>query len=201
MPLVKPQHMKSLNTIALQPQKIDTPKIDVIMCMDLAGKSGNEIAAALGMQAPRISIIRNSPMYMQQREVMRESLKTQFMDKQSEKMTTGDPVSNALKDAALEAAREKIRLMQYGESEFVRSSAAGDILDRAGYKANETKTVVSVQITEKMADRFEHALKFTRSNTTVTQPTQPSNQTPSAENQPLDDGGVGIEPSAKNQDL
>ena len=42
MPLVKPQHMKSLNTIALQPQKIDTPKIDVIMCMDLAGKSGNE---------------------------------------------------------------------------------------------------------------------------------------------------------------
>ena len=138
--------------------------------MDLAGKGTGEIAAALGMQSPRISVIRNSPMYIQQREVMRSTLKSQFMDKQSDKMVTGDPVELALKDAALEAARKKIDLMRNGNSEFVQHAASSDILDRAGYKAHQDKTILSVQITEKMADRFEKAITFKRETTQQTQP-------------------------------
>jgi hypothetical protein len=52
----------------------------------------------------------------------------------------------------------KIQLMQNGKSEFVKLSAAGDILDRAGYKASQEKTKVSIEITDKIADRFERAL-------------------------------------------
>ena len=182
MPWWKPQHMKSLKTIATQPKNLDTSRIDAIMCMDIAGKSGNDIAAELGMQPTRISVIRHTPLYMQQRDEMRAKLREQFSDKQTDRLVSGDPVEQVLKDAALAAAKVKIDLMQNSRSEFVKSSAAGDVLDRAGYKAHQDKTIVSVQITEKMADRFERAITYTRkSNTTVTQPTQPINHTTAVE--------------------
>ena len=163
MPLVKPQHMKSLHTIALQPRNVDTPMIDAIMCMDLAGKGTGDIAKALGLLAPRVSIIKGTPMYIQQRDAMRVQLKEQFMEKRADNLA-GDPVEQILKDAALSAARKKIELMEKGRSEFVQLAAAGDVLDRAGYKAHQDKTVVSIQITEKMSDRFERALKHTTIN-------------------------------------
>ena len=182
MPWWVPQHMKSLKTIATQPKNLDTSRIDAIMCMDIAGKSGNDIAAELGMQPTRISVIRHTPLYMQQRDEMRAKLREQFSDKQTDRLVSGDPVEQVLKDAALAAAKVKIDLMQNSRSEFVKSSAAGDVLDRAGYKAHQDKTIVSVQITEKMADRFERAITYTRkNNTTVTQPTQPINHTTAVE--------------------
>ena len=177
MPWWKPQHMKSLKTIATQPKNLDTSRIDAIMCMDIAGKSGNDIAAELGMQPTRISVIRHTPLYMQQRDEMRAKLREQFSDKQTDRLVSGDPVEQVLKDAALAAAKVKIDLMQNSRSEFVKSSAAGDVLDRAGYKAHQDKTIVSVQITEKMADRFERAITYTRkSNTTI----QPNTSRPAA---------------------
>lgn len=161
MPLIKPQAMKSLKTISLQPKSIDTPKIDAIICMDLAGKGTNDIARELGMTASRISIIKGTPLYIQQREVERDKLKSMFTEKQSDRLISGDPVEMALKDASLEAAKKKIDLMRDGKSEFVQLAASGDILDRAGYKAHQDKTLVSVTITEKMADRFERAITYT----------------------------------------
>ncbi len=161
MPTVKPQELKSLNTIALQPDKI-TPKIDVIILMDLAGKGTNDIAEALGMTAGRISVIKNSPLYLQERNVQKMKLTEAFRDKQTDKLVSGDPVESLLKDHAINAARKKIELMNDSKNEFVQAAAAGDILDRAGYKAHQDKTVVSIEITDKMADRFERALKFTQ---------------------------------------
>jgi len=52
-------------------------------------------------------------------------------------------------------------LMRDGRSEFVQAAASSDILDRAGYKSYSDKTTASIELTEKMADRFERALKFT----------------------------------------
>ena len=159
MPIVKPQHMKSLNVIAMQPEKL-SPKIDVIILMDLAGKGTNDIAQELGMTAARISVIKGSPLYLQEREVQKMKLTEMYREKQTDKLTSGDPVEVLLKDHAINAARKKIELMQKGKSEFVQLAAAGDILDRAGYKAHQDKSSVSIEITEKMADRFEKALKF-----------------------------------------
>lgn len=157
MPLVKPQELKSLNTISLQPDKI-TPKIDMIVLMDLAGKGTNDIARELGMTAARISIIKNSPLYIQERDVQKAKLQEIYRDKQSDRLVSGDPVEIALKEAALSAAKTKIDLMHNGKSEFVKLAASGDILDRAGYRPHQEKTKVSIEITDKMADRFEAAL-------------------------------------------
>lgn len=158
MPLRIPQELKSLKTIALQPMDMSN-RIEAIMCMDLAGKGTGEIARSLDMSDSRISIIKGSPLYQQEVAVRREKLLEKFRDKQTDKLTSGDAVEEALKGAALNAAHKKIELMNEGKSEFVQLAAAGDILDRAGYRAHQEKTKISVEITDKMSDRFETALR------------------------------------------
>lgn len=163
MPRIVPQSMKSMKTIALQPQNM-SPRIEAIICMDLAGKGTGDIARELGLTDARVSVIKGSPMYKQQRETAKRELQEMYREKQTDRLVSGDPVEQALKDAALRAAQTKIELMENGRSEFVKLAASGDILDRAGYKSHQEKTVVSVTITDKMADRFEKALKVTRTS-------------------------------------
>jgi hypothetical protein len=127
--------------------------------MDLAGKGTGDIARALDMTDSRISIIKGSPMYQQEIVSRRDKLLSEFRDKQTDKLIVGDPVEEILKGAALSAARKKIDLMDNGRSEFVQLAAAGDILDRAGYKSYQEKTKISVEITDKMSNRFEAALR------------------------------------------
>lgn len=159
MPRIVPQELKSLSTIKMQPKTVGS-KMEIIMCMDLAGKSGNDIASTLGLGATRVSVIRNSPLYVQGLARKRAELQSTFIDKQSDIMTSGDPVDEVLKSAAITAANKKIDLMRNSASELVASAAAGDILDRAGYKSHTEKTKVSVEVTEKMANRFERALSY-----------------------------------------
>lgn len=158
MPEKKPQPLKALSTIKAQPQEINS-KIEYILWLDITGKSGNEIAELIGLTPSRISIIRNSPMYMERLKSEMTKLREKYRDAQT-KRTVNDPVKDALTGAALDAAEAKIRLMESAESEFVRNQAAGDILDRAGYKKHEEKTSVKIEVTEKMADRFERALEY-----------------------------------------
>jgi hypothetical protein len=155
----KPQSMKSLKTIGMQPDKI-TPKIEAILCMDLAGRKGKEMAEELGLGEARISVIRNSPLYISRLAEMRKELESRFMEKRSDRLSSGDPVEEALKGAAITAANKKIQLMRESQNEFVASAAAGDILDRAGYRAHQEKTKITVEVTDKMADRWERALKY-----------------------------------------
>jgi len=128
--------------------------------MDLAGKSGKAIAEAMDLGDCRISIIRNSPLYLARKNELKAELEARYMDKQTDKLTSGDPVEEALKSAAVTAASKKIDLMRNSTNEFVASAAAGDILDRAGYKSHSEKTKVTVEVTEKMANRFERALGY-----------------------------------------
>jgi len=155
--------MKSLKTIKMQPQKM-SPKIEAILCMDVAGMSGMDMAAELGLGKDRISVIRNSPLYIARLAEMQEAVKSKYLEKRSDKLASGDPVEAALKDAAITAANKKIELMRNSSSEFVASAAAGDILDRAGYKAHQEKTKVTVEVTEKMANRWERALQYESGN-------------------------------------
>ena len=163
MPLVVPHSMKSLKVISQEPKKVSN-RIELIMCLDLAGKKGNDIAAALGLTAARVSIIRNSPLYQQEISSRRTALQAEFRNKQTDKMVMEDPVELALKGAALNAANKKIDLMTNGKSEFVQLAAAGDILDRAGYKAHQEKTKLTVELTDKVANRFEEALRQSASS-------------------------------------
>ena len=60
----------------------------------------------------------------------------------------------------MNAVRTYEEILNYGKSEAVKKVAADSILDRAGYKAHTEKTKVSVEITEKMAKRFEEVLSY-----------------------------------------
>jgi hypothetical protein len=157
MPTVKPQELKSIKTLELQPDKMSS-KIQLIIAMDLAGYNGNAIAEAVDLCISRVSIIRNSPLYLQERERKWAELQSQVVDKKSDKIVAGDPVENKIKDLALRAVGKYETLLGEAKSEFVQKATADSILDRAGYKAKTDKTVVSVEVTEKMADRFERVL-------------------------------------------
>ena len=72
MPRMVPQHLKSLTTINLQPDKM-TPKTRVIMYLDVGGMTNKKISETVGMTEGRVSIIRNCPMYKQQRDELEAS--------------------------------------------------------------------------------------------------------------------------------
>ena len=157
MPLVKPRELKSINSINLEPDKLSS-KMHVIISMDIAGYTGNQISEAIGMTAGRVSIIRNSPLFIQERDRKREELHAQVISKKSDKIVAGDPVEMAIKELALRAVGTYDHLLDNAKSEMVKKATADAILDRSGYKAHTDRTVVSVEVTERMADRFERVL-------------------------------------------
>jgi len=159
MPLIKTQEEKSLAHRALQPQNM-TSRIQLIIMMDISGYTNNDIAKAIGLSVPRVSVIRNSPMYKQQREVKWGELSAKVVDKASDKVVAGDPVENKIKGLALEAVGKYEDLLGGAKSEFVRKAVADAILDRAGYRPHTDRTVVSIEVTEKMANRFERVLGY-----------------------------------------
>jgi len=160
MPTLKPRELKAKSSLALEPERMSS-KIQLIIALDIAGYNGNQISANVGLTPARVSIIRNSPMYLQERERRWSELQEQVIGKKTDAIVAGDPVENKIKDLALRAVGVYERLIDSGKSEFAQKQAADSILDRAGYKAHTDKTVLSVEVTERMADRFEKVLKRT----------------------------------------
>ena len=157
MATVVPQELKSIVTIKQQPEKMNS-HIQLIIALDIAGYNGNEIAKNIGYTPGRISIIRNSPLYQEARSTKWADLQTKVLDKKSDCIVAGDPVETKIKSLALSAVQEQADLLKGAESEFVRNSVANSLLDRAGYKPYTERTKISVEVTEKMADRFEMVL-------------------------------------------
>lgn len=157
MPRIVPQNMKTIKTIEGQPDKMNS-RIRRMILLDIRGVSGKAMAEDLGITENRISIIRNTPFYREEKERTFQSMQDKTLEKQSDDIAYGDPVEQELKNNALSAAKEKVRLMKEATNDFVRSSAAGDILDRAGYKAHSEKSKLEVIVTEKMSERFEKVL-------------------------------------------
>jgi hypothetical protein len=160
MPEVVPRELKSEKSIANEPDKLSS-KIQVIIALDICGYTGNQIAEKIGMTASRVSIIRNSPLFIQERDAQRTRLQSQVIDKKSTEIATGDPVENRIKELALKAVGVYENIIDNGRGEMAKIASANSILDRAGYKPHTDKTVLSVEVTEKMADRFERVLKRT----------------------------------------
>lgn len=164
MPTLKPRELKSEASLALEPVRMSS-RIQLVIALDIAGYNGNQISENVGLTPARVSIIRNSPLYLQERAQRWAELQKQVVGKKTDKIVAGDPIENKIKDLALQAVGVYEVLIKSGKSELVRKTAADSILDRAGYRAHTDRTVVSVEVTEKMADRFERVLN----RTTVTQ--------------------------------
>ena len=160
MPLVKPRELKSDASLALEPDRMSS-KIQLIIALDIAGYNGNQISENVGLTPGRVSIIRNSPLYLQERERRWSELQEQVIGKKTDRIVAGDPVENRIKDLALKAVGIHESIMESGKGEMSKIASANSILDRAGYKAKTDRTIVSVEVTERMADRFEKVLKRT----------------------------------------
>lgn len=163
MPIIKVQTAKAISTVNSQPHRM-TSRIQLIVMMDISGSNGNQIAAELGLTAQRVSIIRNSPMFLTERERQMYKLKNQVVDKKSSAIAEGDPVELKIKALAGRAVETYSTLLG-SASDVVRKTTADSILDRSGYKAYTEKTKVSVEVTEKMATRFEEVLSYDESGT------------------------------------
>ena len=160
MPKLIPQDMKAISTINAQPDRM-TSKIHLLVLMDIGGATGNQMSEHSGMTPARISVIRNSPLFVEERNRKMIELQGKTIDKKSSSIAEGDPVEAKLKALAMSAVEtyEQILSNKTG-SESVKKVAADSILDRAGYKAHTEKMKVSIEITEKMASRFDEVLAY-----------------------------------------
>ena len=160
MPIVLPQNMKTISTLNAQPERM-TSKIHLLVMMDIAGATGNQMSEHSGLTASRVSIIRNSPMFTQERNRKMNELQERIIDKKSSSIAEGDPIDIRLKQLASDAVETYANILSNSKgSESVKKVAADSILDRAGYKAHTEKMKVSIEVTEKMASRFEEVLAY-----------------------------------------
>lgn len=151
--------MKAISTINAQPERM-TSKIHLLVLMDIAGATGVQMSEHSGMTAARISVIRNSPLFTEERNRKMSELQGQTIDKKSSSIAEGDPVETKLKALAMSAVETYEDILKNGNSESVKKVAADSVLDRAGYKAHTEKMKVSIEVTEKMANRFEEVLAY-----------------------------------------
>ena len=153
-----PQEQRSASYLKLQPKNMDKSSEQIIMAYDLAGWKQGDIADMVGMTQSRVSIIMNSPLYLATKRKRFQELQEQVLGAKANEAVKGDPVRELMKEKALEMAKLKLTLAETSKNDFVRNSVATDWLDRCGYAPEKTKTKLSVEVTEKMAGRFERVL-------------------------------------------
>jgi hypothetical protein len=162
MPVLKSQDEKSALHIAAQPQDMGKNSVQLIMVHDLAGYGTGEIAEALGMTAGRISVIKGSPLYQEERQRRWMVMKDQIVSKTTDKLLS-DPAREVLAAAREDCARMKVDLALNGRSEFVRNAASSDVLAINGItpeRKTDKTSQVTVVIEEKMARRFGFARDY-----------------------------------------
>jgi hypothetical protein len=153
---MKEQWEKTEHRLKLEPKNPNNPNVQMIMAHELAGKTNGEIAEAVGLTASRVSIIRNSPLYKRTLGDKREHFHDRVIEKKSDEVVG---VNKIFQEVEEEAALTKVDLLRNAKNESVKNLVATEILAYRGYQPKaQAKTTSVVEITEKMADRFERVL-------------------------------------------
>jgi hypothetical protein len=147
---------------AIPPKDPEKTIIQKILMYDLAGWSQADLCKELGYTQSWISTIQNCPMYTGLRKDRLAQLQSKVIEGVAEKVLSGDPVKEKIRALAIDAINTQEILMHESQSDQVRASVADKILDRAGYNSGKEKTVLTVEVTEKMASRFERVLSNDR---------------------------------------
>ena len=161
MPLVKSQEEKSDLHVAAQPQDLSKNSVQLLMAHDLAGYGTNEIASAIGMTIGRVSVIKGSPLYKEEKARRFETLKASIVDGTS-KQILEDPARKHLQEYKLIAAQKLTSLITDAKHEFIQKGAAVDVLEFGGIHKDkkEKQAGVTVVIEEKIAQRFGFAKDY-----------------------------------------
>lgn len=153
MPEYKSQEEKTPATVSLQPQRL-TPKIMNIILLDINGYSVKDIAEMTGLTVPRVSIIRNSPLYKERRDI-EISKRNELVHEKQASIITNEEVVSFLHEHKLRCAKEKVKLALEGEDESTRTRNTSDVLEICGIKKAQDGTNVNIVMTDKMFNRFE----------------------------------------------
>jgi len=160
---MKEQEDKSTLHQEAQPKHLEKNSVQLIMAHDLAGFGTNETALAVGMTIGRVSIIKNSPLYREERARRFEALKQSVTEGTSKKILE-DPARQVLLDNRVGAAEKLVALVRDGKNEFVQKSAAVDILEFSGIskpRQSDKHVGTTVVMEERLAQRFGFAKGYT----------------------------------------
>lgn len=147
------------DTVQLKPWEPEewTPRHELVVRLHLASIRNKDIprwmeqAGVEPFSESRISVIINDPRAQRLREMFARSA----IDRMENVQDRLEAVSN-------EALTEVIDQLRNHEDAKVRQRAAFSILDRAGYSKIERRAVASFNVTDKVLDRMEQALKETK---------------------------------------
>jgi len=133
------------------------PSHRIVMRIYMQGKSRGEIAEATGFTENYVSMVVGDPTFQEVYRAMQEELDREFISGERDKLVE-DPVRERMRENALAAVEKVIELLN-AKSETVAQKSAFDILDRAGYKAEEKlKTELEVNLSKKTESALEMAL-------------------------------------------
>lgn len=158
---MKPQDEKSEAHVNLQPKNMEKNSVRLIMAYDLAGYGSSETAALMGMNVSRVSIIKNSPVYIEEKKKRFNELLAQVGDGVA-KQVVNDPARAILSEARERAAQTKVSMLD-SKQDFVKNAASSEILAFGGIlpaKHGEERHKVTVVMEKKMAKGFGFALDY-----------------------------------------
>ena len=167
VPKIVPQEYKANSTLSLQPKNLEKNSVQLIMMYDIAGYGTNEIASALDMSISRISIIKSSPLYQEQRLRKFDELKERIVSGTA-KQILEDPSRKILLDAKEDCAILKVDLALHSKNDYIRNAACSEILAIGGIiplKSNDAKSQTTIVMEERIAKRFAFARDYIPSET------------------------------------
>jgi hypothetical protein len=162
MPIVKAQEDKTPLTIAQQPKDITKDRIQLIMALYIAGWRNGDIAKHLGYTDARVSIIRSSPLYKSCKEVKKQELMSQVIDKTSDTIAGGNPIRRRLNEIAVKAVENYEHLIN-NKDPSIALRAVDSVIEKSDYRPPKESTKVSIEISSKVADRLQKALEYDES--------------------------------------
>lgn len=158
---MKSQEEKSEAHKALQPKNMEKNSVRLIMAYDLAGYGTRETSELMNMDEGRISVIKNSPVYKEEKKKRFDEILASVGTGVA-KQVIEDPARKILNDARVEAAEVKVGLLR-SKQDFVKNSASSEILAFGGIlpaKHGEERSRVTVVLEKKLAKNFGFALGY-----------------------------------------
>lgn len=157
---MKPRFLKSIKTLKQEP-KNDSSNIQNILIRDIAGYNGNDIAGEVGLSAARVSIIRNSPLYLERKEALWGQLRNQLVDKKVDDVV-GEDVKAAARKHIVGLTKGLVNIAQEGKSDFSKLAATKELYKRAGLDKAEVKEQ-SIMIEQKLGQRLNKVMDYDES--------------------------------------
>lgn len=147
---------KSKHTRSRRPINFNK-KVLSILHYELSGWTRQAIADRVNLTLNAVNVICTNDNYKARFNSAMSKVEDAIIAQRA-KEAIEDVVVKTFREAAPAAALKKVDLMNNASSEFVQSSNASEILDRAGYKVEQKKFTSTTEVSEEIATRWEKLL-------------------------------------------